>query len=87
MWDIPCAVHVLKPVAFTMREDREVMAEARRQGILCHLDGTIFATFFATYVVGMWHQLAASPAVWAHGTSTPLTMCIMHVVTTCIVFV
>ena len=58
------------------REEREQLAEDRRSGIPLHrLDNSLFgAAYFATYVAGPWPMLDVSPAMWAHGTSIPLTM-------------
>ena len=80
MWFPCCAVRVIKPVAFMTHEEREELAEDRRRGIPLHqLDSDgVFASYFVMYVVGPWHKLDVSPAMWAYGKSMPLTMFVVR---------
>ena len=57
---VPCrAVRLLKPDTFMTREEREQLADDRRNGMPLHrLDNSLFgAVYFATYVAGPWQVL------------------------------
>ena len=57
----------------------EQLAKDRRSDATLHrLDGTLLATYFASNIIGMWHQLGVCPAMQAHGPPMPLTRLVMQ---------